>query len=246
MLILTKQSDEIELGMVSGSSSILICAATSWEAIPIARALGLASQSDSSFIGNLKRNRILLLKTGIGEVALKQTLDALPRDRRFSRVISSGFCGALKSELRSGDIVCQIGSLGVLSERLARQVATAQKKSVHFGTIAHSAEVLVSSALKKSLRESSGSLAVDMETAPLRDWAKEKFPEANFFGIRVVLDALEDRLPRGMPKNETLVAYIFYAFSHPMDWPAFAQIYFKQKKAARALAEFLNEFLEAE
>ena len=242
MPLLIKHKDERELGTVPSSLSLLICAATSWETHPIADVLGLAPNRSDSFSGTVNGVAVFLLKTGIGETSLQRSLETIPQGIKFSRIISTGFCGGLKSNIDSGDIVCDFGSVHPDATEQCRQIAI-EKAKVHFGSLAHSSIVLASSDLKKSLAKNSASLAVDMETAPLRVWAKEKFPAAEVWGIRAVLDALEDRLPSGMPPKENLLSQIFYALSHPMDWPLFLKIYFKQKKASETLTQFLSQLI---
>ena len=241
---MTKTSGPSEFGAALHSLPTLICAATSWEALPIVKALHLKAASAHSFFGKFGGRSILLLKTGIGEEALRKTLATLPHGVLFSRVISTGFCGALKRNVCSSDIICDLGTDNAAAMEICRQIAAIQKKNVHFGSFAHSSIVLASPDLKKSLAESSGSLAVDMETAPLRAWAKETLPTVEIWGVRAVLDNLDDRLPQGLPQNENLLAHSFYALSRPGDWPLFLQIYLKQKKAARALAQFLSQLIE--
>jgi purine-nucleoside phosphorylase len=220
----------------------LICVATSWEALPIVQALNLKAAVSDSFFGKFRGSSILLIKTGMGEAALKKKLSELPEKSVFSRVISTGFCGALKPELSTGDIVCESDSKSLSAE--IKKTGDFLGLKVRLSQIAHAAEVLHSPKQKKSFAEKTGALAVDMETAPLKSWAKEKHFGCEFVSIRAVLDSLEDSLPPDPPRSENMASFIWYFLSHPMFWATFGRLYFKQKRASEVLVEFLRRFLD--
>ncbi len=227
---------------VSQMFPTLICAATAWEARPIAQALNLKETVSDSFFGKWGGRSILLVKTGMGEAALNKRLSDLPEKSVFSRVISTGFCGALKPELLTGDIVCD-GDLDSLSEKI-KKTGDALRLKAYLSSIAHTGEVLYSPKLKKSFAEKTGAAAVDMETAPLKSWAKKTNPDCEFISIRAVLDCLDDSLPADLPQSENFISFIWYFLSHPLSWASFGKLYFKQKKAAKALVQFLGHLLE--
>ncbi len=220
----------------------LICAATSWEAFPIAQALHLKAASSDSFFGKFGGRSILLIKTGMGEAALKKRLSQLPEGGVFSRVISTGFCGALKPELSTGDIICD-GLPEVLSAK-AEIIKNSLGLKVYFSPLAHAEEALYSPKLKKSFADKTGALVVDMESSPLKFWAKEKNPDCEFASIRVVLDSLEDSLPAQTPQNEKTLSFIWYFISQPRSWANFGKLYLKQRRASKILVDFLRRLLD--
>ncbi len=232
----------LEPKTVSQMFPILICAATVWEARPIAQALKLKETISGSFFGKFGGHSILLLKTGMGEEALKKRLAQLPEKSVFSRVISTGFCGALKPELSTGDIVCECPSESVSKE--IKKIGDFLGLKVYLESIAHATEALHSPKLKKSFAEKTGALAVDMESVPLKSWVQKTNPHCEFLAMRAVLDCLDDSLPAHLPQNENLTSFIWYFISHPLSWVNFGSLYLKQKKASKALVEFLRKFLE--
>jgi len=123
-------------------------------------------------------DRWWMVANGPGEALV---FDALKDKKHVDAMISTGLCGALDPALRVGDIVVPPG---VAFETQAEYV----RGAVH--SIDH---VAVTSFEKRTLRNATGAIAVDMEAAAVERKAAEwNLP---FLCIRAVSDRAGDTLP---------------------------------------------------
>lgn len=99
-------------------------------------------------------------------------------------VISTGFCGALDPSLRVGDIVMDSAA------NRPRQWAG---PAVRVGKVVCADQVAVTSAQKRILREQTGGIAVEMESATVAEWAGKR--GVPFYSIRAVSDTAEEDMP---------------------------------------------------
>ncbi len=98
----------------------------------------------------------------------------------FVSLISTGFCGALDPALRIGDIVVS----GDMTLHCGSSFARGEMVTVD--------RVAVTAEEKRALREKTGAIAVDMETADIKRY-RQRMGCAPFCCIRAVSDtALED------------------------------------------------------
>lgn len=106
--------------------------------------------------------------------------EALRERRNVEGIVSTGFCGALDPALRVGDIV--VSGEPVRSRRRFVQ-----------GELLSVDRVAVSAAEKRELRERTGAVAVEMESAAVAAKAREW--GVPFRCVKVVSDAASDDLP---------------------------------------------------
>jgi len=215
-------------------SAVLIAAATRWEARPLAAALRLEGQSPASWSGRIGQRGIKLILTGMGGPA---TLAALSRQPPPGLVISAGFAGALQPDLKTGDVVVE-----ELTPFPHQPPVWPASPCIHFAKIAHSDQVLRLPAEKLALGKSAGALAVDMESAAVGAWAKERGLQA--LGIRVILDEASFALPQSLPQSEDALSLARFAVENPGAWPRLAGLWFRQRKAAKALCFIVKCYLE--
>jgi adenosylhomocysteine nucleosidase len=104
----------------------------------------------------------------------------LERQRRVEGIVSTGFCGALDPGLGVGDIV--VSSDGVASPR-----------SFVRGEILSLDRVAVTAAEKRDLRERTGAIAIEMESAAVEAKAREW--GVPFRCIKAVSDTAAEDLP---------------------------------------------------
>ncbi len=225
--------------MMIMTGSILLTAATRWEADPVAKALGLSSADGIRHEGQASSGTpLLLIKTGIGRDNAARALADIHEARV---VVSTGFCGALQPGMRSGDLVADLRGIETPWVEAAREAASAQGVKLHFGKIADSA-VVCGPAEKALIAAKERAAAVDMETAAVRRWADAaKVP---VLAIRAVLDEAGDRLP-APPAGEEIDKLARYVLSNILSLPLLAATGLRQRRAAAALAGFLSRFLEA-
>lgn len=221
----------------------LLCAATKWEALPLARSLELKEKSPGVF--ERQDGRIALLKTGTGpeNAARALRLWSSACSRPPTESISAGFAGALQPGMRTGDIVCDLRGCDLDIVRKARATAERLGLRVHFGKMLHSDKVLSCPREKMALGEKERGSAVDMETSVVRDFARSA--GINFLCIRVILDPLDQALPSSMPPGEDLFSLACYAVRNARQLPLLASVGLMQRRAAAVLSRFLRAYLEA-
>ncbi len=221
----------------------LICAATRWEARPIARRLALRPKGARLWEGLWGGARVVLLQTGMGPTAVQAAMSALePRLGTPAWVVSAGFAGGLQPALKTGDLVADLQGSPLEILQAAQEIAAAQGRHLRFGKIAHADAPLTLPALKRALAAGGRACAVDMETAPLRRWASAR--GAGFLAVRVILDGVNQRLPENPPAEDVGPAALArWALGRWKDWPLLASLGARQVLAARSLAGFLAELL---
>ncbi len=215
-------------------TSLLLLAATRWEAVPLASRLGLTRAGTHHWSGRVAGRAVTLRQTAMGAERTAAALaGAAP-----GLLISTGFAGALQSGLRTGELI---------AEELfpCPEAAAALRRSgfpMHFGRLAHSDRVLADPEDKLSLGRSTGALAVDMESSAVRAWAQARGTPA--LALRVILDEAAFAFPRDLPQSEDSLTLARYAAGHPADWPRLAGLWLRQRQASKALAFILQCLLE--
>lgn len=213
--------------------TVLLCAATKWEAEPLARALKLSRRSEALFSNGALR----LAKIGAGASAAAGLSALEPADL----VVSVGLCGALQPGMRTGDVVFDVQGAPGEWPPLARECAAGLGLPIHFGHIIGSAAVVSTKDAKAALGRQLRAAAVDMESEAIRSWARGRGCEA--FALRAVLDGLEDSVPADLPKGEGAGSLLRYALGHWTQLPLLLATGGRQRRAMGALGAFLSAFL---
>ncbi|MHB2025165.1 MAG: phosphorylase family protein [Elusimicrobiota bacterium] len=212
---------------------ILLCAATRWEARPIARELGLSVSGINAFTGLIQGKTVTLIQTGMGPQSAERALSGLPTAGiNPGIVVSAGFAGALKPNIRPGDIIVDAPISCAPAPR-------PRGLSIHFGRIV-SVESVASAAQKHDLGSRSDALAVDMETGAIKAWAGRRSVPA--VAARVILDAIDENIP-SHPAGDDAGSLAFFAIKNWKDLPRLAALGVRQKRAMKGLAAFLEDFL---
>jgi adenosylhomocysteine nucleosidase len=149
-----------------------------------------AKFADGKFVGvkfaiqaQHRGDRWWMIANGPGRELVEQAMPETAKQRvteNVSGIISTGLCGALDPALRAGDIVVD----GLVPSTSRRYVRGGMHSLDH---------VAVTSKEKRILRNQTGAIAVDMETAAVRDRAAAwNIP---FYCVRVVSDCAGEDLP---------------------------------------------------
>lgn len=193
----------MELPLLGGGSgpTVLLCAATAFEARLLGGALGCAAaRRQEPHPGP----RIVLVRVGVG-VARPPALAPPGVPSSVTALLSVGLCGGLAPAGVPGTVVvataiqdadggkapCHAGWVA-----LAGRAAAEAGIPVLGGPLLWSPRVLVSVEEKRAAA-ATGAVAVDMESGPLSRVAADR--GLRFAAVRVVLDGPEERLPRSLP-----------------------------------------------
>ncbi len=238
--------------LAPGPAAIVV--ALPWEAIPLAKYLGL---SRSEVLEGVTRyggwgGRLLLIQAGMGSPGVGRAFTSLETP---SLLLSAGFCGGTRPEAGLGDII--IGSQVVRNtgsypaEPLLLESASRAFKTIgcpfHMGTILTVDEVVTPPNGMQG-RVEPEILAVDMESAHLAKAAQRH--GVPFLAIRVVSDtpavpwAIEGRhflRPDGRLKTASLAATLL---RHPSRLARMIHLASKLRPATRRLAQGIEAFLK--
>lgn len=223
------------------ATPVLITAATKWEAEPLARGLGLTPADESRFEGTVGGRRVVLVKTGIGAVKTSERLENDFVAGDYGLALSAGLCGALQDSVRTGDVVADAQEVEMDYVVPLRETAKALELPFHFGKIIHT-NVVLKPDMKRKLGAEWRGVACDMETAAVRRWAGKTIPA---FGVRVVLDELDEEIPSDVPAGEDPASLARFALTHAAQLPRLIKTGMRSGRAMKNLTRFLKAYLEA-
>lgn len=205
---------------------------------------------DYAVEGILDGRRVLLAANGAGpklaaqavEIAIRAVTAAELSSSRLEAVVSTGFCGALTSAAREGDILA--GSEVLDSSSNARYPCSAVESDppAPHGIVLSQDRVAVTAAEKTSLA-ATGALAVEMESAGAA--ARTARAGLPFSCIKVVSDRLDETFRVDLNSMRDQNGRIargkigVYACSHPWLIPEL----FRWKRRADLAAQALGAFL---
>ena len=154
--------------------------------------------------------------------------------KNVNGIINTGFCGALDPTLRVGDIV------------VSGDAAVASGAPFVRGEIFSADRVAVTAAEKRALRNRTGAVAVDMETAAVKRKAAEW--GVPFICIRAVSDTAVDDLPldfnrfRNADGNFSRTRIALAAMARPFSaMPGLLELDRNCRRASQSLGDFLAD-----
>jgi nucleoside phosphorylase len=155
------------------------------------------------FIGRLRamrkwpgrgRSRVLVVETGVGLKAARETVEHFVECHRPAFLIAAGYAGSLQPHVRVGDVI-------VANEVRTESATTWPVEAIaprglgetHIGRVLTANRLVGDAAEKIALGATHGALAVDMESAAIAEAAgRASIP---FACVRVVSDNVESTLP---------------------------------------------------
>ena len=149
-----------------------------------------------TFRGGLyKQIRIAIVESGPGPDRARRAAYALHEAHTPRWIVSTGFCGALVSEIEIGHIVVANKVTTIAGDELAIDVGmtTDIRRGLHVGrtlTVDHMIRTIVE---KRALAEQTGAIAVDMETHAIASLCRQQ--KTKFLAVRVASDNLSGDLP---------------------------------------------------
>jgi len=143
-----------------------------------------------------------VVRTSVGQAAASSLARALERllPGVPTLILSTGFCGGLVPALHPGklvlaEVIHESGETIPVDSALfakAKEALRAARLDFVCGPI-KSSDQLVQTKEEKRRLQSEGTVAVDMESGPLAQWAREK--RIGFLCLRAVLDPVDQDLP---------------------------------------------------
>ena len=202
---------------------VLVCFAVKEEANPFQRAMGPSTQ-------------VRVLITGMGERNTRFAFEQALAEEKPGLVLTCGFAGGLRPELKTGTVLCQCKQDPELATRL-------EKAGARPGKFAFSNSVATTAAEKRTLWDKSKADAVEMESQVIQMICQEKnIPCAT---VRVILDSAEEDLPLNFNELMTQDQTLNYAKLGLilLRSPGKIRALLKLQKQSRAAAEKLSMVL---
>jgi nucleoside phosphorylase len=186
----------------------VVAAALGWEVKAVLGALTdvrpLDARGVPTWIGSAGSHRFLVVRTGIGPERVRMALASVEAWCRGARwLVSTGCAGALVAGLEPGAVVVATrivddrgdvaGHASEARAHVLQRWARVQGILAHCGAFASVARPLLSAAEKRSAHDRLGTIAVEMEGAPLAAAATER--GLSFLAVRVILDPVDMAVP---------------------------------------------------
>jgi adenosylhomocysteine nucleosidase len=165
---------------------VLVLTAIDVEARGLARHLGLDRVGDSPW-PHYRGGRIEIACVGLAAGALAERA---ARCAAPGLVVSAGACGALAPALAAGDLVVPEA---VLDEQGGPAATDEVLPLARAGTLISVTRLVATQAAKARLWMTTGALAVDMESAAIVRWARERGVRAAV--VRAVSDTAHEAVP---------------------------------------------------
>ena len=151
--------------------------------------------------------QLLLVLSGMGSENVAAAIDVLLAEK-VEGLVSFGTAGALGNDLKSGDIVIPANIVNANDEH--QDISSIWRDNViqkletcpsviHHGDIVTTSNVIANSADKQALREKTGAIAVDMESALISSAAT--LHNLPVIVIRVIVDEADTSIPTKVLDN---------------------------------------------
>lgn len=224
---------------VSLFGRVAVVAATQWEIRGLISALGLR-RSGPEYRDPEGTFRIRV--SGLGLANAKGAAEALLQDAP-TLVLCAGFAGALRPDLRAGDLVLDSERSDPEAARVLAETARRAGLPFHRGPFLCSPRPLMTAAEKAEAAARTGAIAVEMESQAVFEACRAR--GTAFCSLRAVSDASDQGLPSlvmALDSSGRTGARFWKAFlAHPSEWPAFFRLAASSRKAGAALTRALSQ-----
>lgn len=197
------------------STVVGVVIATRWEARDILRRFAFRRLERNLYRAEVANHPVLLVVSGVGKDAARRASMRLC-DQGAGELISMGFCGALTSDLKVGDLVTD-------------RIATAS------GPVRNRQE-------RETLTRRANAVACDMETQTVIESGTRRGVPIRV--LRVVSDTVDDDLTPLFGRDAGFSPFrMAVRLLNPEVWPLAAQLRRHSRLAAKKLADALGEYL---
>ena len=235
--------------------AILYVASEAAELKPMAKLLtGLRKLKwplDYAYEGVWEGRRLLLAANGAGpklatravEVAIRAITSAELSSSALEAVVSTGFCGAVTTDLKESQIVLASQVQDWANKEVYDCVPVEGGAAAVSGIIVSQDRMAIDVAEKQRLQEASGAVAVEMEASGVA--ARAKRARLPFCCIKVVLDRADESFAIDWNRMRTAEGRIargkimVHAAVRPQLLPGLFHLKRRSEDAARVLGEFL-------
>ena len=166
----------------------------------LAGAVTTKGQGFVAHAGALAGRQVVVVQAGVGRQAATHGTQALIRGHKPAWVISAGFAGGLRPELRRGDIVMADEILDISGRTLSIDLKAESdpRTGLHVGRILTVDKIVHEPAEKAALGQKYEALAVDMESWAVGEICRQD--KVRFLSICVISDAVDDTLPEDLDR----------------------------------------------
>ncbi len=199
--------------------------------------------------GKLAGREVVIVEGGVGQKAAARATAEAIKFYQPKWVISAGFAGGLKEELRRGHIVMAedvanlAGQTMAMEMRLDRQ-SLAGIKGLHLGRLVTVDSILREPEERKRLAEQSQAAACDMESFAVAETCRKLGVPC--LAIRIISDAVDDELPpeiEHLLKQKSLAGRLGAAAGAVMKRLGAAKDLWKLREDALKASDRLAKFL---
>ena len=135
--------------------------------------------------------QVMIVHTGVGQRRCEEKIDQTLKAVRPDLLISSGFAGGAREDLRVGDLILAENFSDQALVSSARQILNNQ--IVHVGSLFTSKSIVASVAERNEIARASGAAAVDMETEFIAQACAAR--GIRMLSLRVISDSVAEALP---------------------------------------------------
>ncbi len=198
----------------------------------------------------LHDTRLAVVESGAGAARAARATHTLLDGHTPKWVLSVGFSGALQSHLKVGDLVVANAIVNAEGKGLSVpvQMQSAPSDGLYVGKFLNTDQIVRTVADKKQLGESTGAIAVDLESLAVARVCAER--NVRFMAVRVISDDLLKDLP---PEVLTVFgstgfvragAVLSALWKRPSSWSDLWQLREQSVQAAARLGLFLRNVVE--
>ncbi len=199
--------------------------------------------------GGLKGRNVVVVRSSGGRQAAATATELLLLGHRPKWVISAGFAGALRPELRRHDIVMADRLVDTAGHQLSLDLrvdpaALAQTPGVHVGRLLTVDRMVCLPDEKRTLGQQHEALAVDMESFAVAEVCRQS--QTRFLAIRVISDPVEEQLPRDVERlinQKTYAARFGAALGTVFNRPSSVKDLWRLRENALVASDRLAQFL---
>jgi nucleoside phosphorylase len=201
-----------------------LVAEVKWEVREVCRQLKLRliDARDEIWGAEWNGHVIRLCLSGMVPAVAKERVDRFLDSQKLDLMICSGLAGALKQNIRIGDIIVQSTDLSLVNA--AESALKARRIPFHSGPLVTVASPVLTPAARRELAKTSGAIAVDMESQTIARLCRERGIPC--LAMKGVSDAIDDDLSPILGGFEiiNIPRIALRVLSRPHTWPLAARL----------------------